>query len=86
MLTNFVAVLVLFNIQADQLLMIRDLEDIWKSAPKYPEVEGEDTRIDVDSFIQIYQDVYYLFEEEEGDATDAVEIQANTSKEYSPTN
>ena len=45
--------------------MIEELNDIWDAAPKFPDVETADVRIDVDSFVQIYRDVDDLFEDEE---------------------
>jgi hypothetical protein len=43
---------------------MEELEDIWNAAPKFPDVAGEETRIDVDSFVQIYRDVDDLFEDD----------------------
>lgn len=43
------------------------MNDIWDAAPKFPDVGGEEDRIDVDSFVQIYRDVDDLFEDEEDD-------------------
>jgi len=51
-------------LQADEDIMMEELEDVWNAAPKFPDVAGEETRIDVDSFVQIYRDVDDLFEEE----------------------
>lgn len=50
---------------------MEELEDVWNAAPKFPDVAGEETRIDVDSFVQIYRDVDDLFEDvdEKEDAT-----------------
>jgi hypothetical protein len=41
------------------------LEDIWQAAPKFPDVGREESRIDVDSFVQIYRDVDDLFDADE---------------------
>jgi hypothetical protein len=46
-------------------VLIEELNDIWDAAPKFPDVDTADVRIDVDSFVQIYRDVDDLFEEEE---------------------
>jgi hypothetical protein len=45
-------------------VLIEELNDIWDAAPKFPDAEAADVRIDVDSFVQIYRDVDDLFEEE----------------------
>ena len=45
--------------------MQEELNDIWDTAPKFPDVETAEVRIDVDSFVQIYRDVDDLFEEDE---------------------
>jgi hypothetical protein len=52
-------------IQADEDVLMEELNDIWEAASKFPDVTGEDTRIDVDSFVQIYRDVDDLFDDEE---------------------
>lgn len=41
------------------------MDDIWNAAPKFPQVDGTEKRIDVDSFIQIYRDIDDIFEEED---------------------
>jgi hypothetical protein len=46
-------------------ILIEELNDIWDAAPKFPDAETADVRIDVDSFVQIYRDVDDLFEEDE---------------------
>lgn len=43
---------------------MQELEDAWNVAPKFPEVAGQEPRIDVDSFVQIYRDIDNLFEDE----------------------
>ena len=43
------------------------MNDIWDAAPKFPEVNAANIRIDVDSFVQIYRDVDDLFEDEDDD-------------------
>jgi len=56
-------------------LLSSELTEIWKAAPKFPQVVDplgeEDTavkdKIDVDSFIQVYRDIDDLFEENDGD-------------------
>lgn len=48
--------------KGDGDLLVDELNDIWNAAPKFPDVGGDDTRIDVDSFVQIYRDVDDLFE------------------------
>lgn len=55
--------------------MLEELEDIWKAAPKFPDVAGEETRIDVDSFVQIYRDVDDLFEEDDDDKTSSTGVE-----------
>lgn len=45
-------------------LLMEELDDAWRVAPKFPEVSGQESRIDVDSFVQIYRDIDNLFEEE----------------------
>jgi len=59
--------------------MLEELEDVWAAAPKFPDVAGEDTRIDVDSFVQIYRDVDDLFEAEIED------VEGNTTPSQSTT-
>ena len=48
-------------------LLSSELSEIWKAAPKFPQVDdvaGEDVdQIDVDSFIQVYRDIDDLFED-----------------------
>mmetsp|Transcript_9282 Transcript_9282/g.11725 ORF Transcript_9282/g.11725 Transcript_9282/m.11725 type:complete len:593 (-) Transcript_9282:76-1854(-) len=47
-------------------LLQEELDDIWKTAPKFPDLESSATqRIDVDSFIQIYRDIDAIFEDED---------------------
>ena len=53
------------NTQADGDLMIEEFNDIWEKAPKFPDPETAEERIDVDSFVQIYRDVDDLFEVED---------------------
>ncbi len=43
---------------------MEELEDTWSVTPKFPEVTGQQPRIDIDSFVQIYRDVDNLFEDE----------------------
>lgn len=38
--------------QTDGDLMKEELTEIWDAAPKFPEVDVSDERIDVDSFVQ----------------------------------
>ena len=60
---------------------MEELEDIWNAAPKFPDVAGVETRIDVDSFVQIYRDVDDLFEEDkedEGETQVGIESSAPT--------
>jgi hypothetical protein len=57
--------------------MMEELEDVWNAAPKFPDVAGEETRIDVDSFVQIYRDVDDLYEED--DAEDRIELAPESS-------
>jgi hypothetical protein len=52
-------------LQADEDLLMEELNDVWDAAPRFPDVVGEDTRIDMDSSVQIYRDVDDLFEEDE---------------------
>jgi len=55
-------------------LLQSELDEIWKTAPKFPDVEASVERIDVDSFIKIYRDIDDIFED------DGVEIEGLTSK------
>lgn len=52
-------------------LLVKELDEMWKSAPKFPDVEASVERIDVDSFIRIYRDIDDIFEDEGVEATDA---------------
>ena len=59
------------KIQDDGDLQLDELEDIWNAAPKFPEVgPNENSRIDVDGFVQIYRDVDDLFEDDENSDDD----------------
>lgn len=65
---------------SDEDLLMEELEDIWNAAPKFPDVAGEETRIDVDSFVQIYRDVDDLFENDgEGDTDEAQVAQESSA-------
>lgn len=68
-------VLTLFHFfkKADGDLMLEEFNDVWDAAPKFPDVTGSETRIDVDSFVQIYRDVDDLFEDEDEPEVIAVE-------------
>lgn len=49
-------------------LLLNELDELWKAAPKFPEIETssqKEERIDVDSFMQIYRDIDDLFEDED---------------------
>jgi PAP_fibrillin. len=56
-----------------------ELDDIWNAAPKFPNVDATDKRIDVDSFIQIYRDIDDIFEEEEDEDKEEQEEDMDTS-------
>ena len=63
---------------------MEELNDIWDAAPKFPDVGGDDTRIDVDSFVQIYRDVDDLFEDEDNvDSSDQQSDISSSSDESS---
>ena len=52
-------------------ILSSELTQIWKSAPKFPQVimeDGSNDKIDVDSFIQVYRDIDDLFEDDEDDS------------------
>jgi hypothetical protein len=53
-----------FRLKTEGDLLLEEFNDIWDAAPKFPDVGGGETRIDVDSFVQIYRDVDDLFEDE----------------------
>jgi len=61
-------------------LLSSELTEIWKAAPKFPQVEAAtDDKIDVDSFIQVYRDIDDLFEgddegETEAEASNGVDV------------
>jgi hypothetical protein len=63
--------------------LIEELNDIWDAAPKFPDVGSDESRIDVDSFVQIYRDVDDLFEdqdkEEDTETTSASSNEAEVS-------
>jgi hypothetical protein len=47
-------------------LLVEELDVIWESAPKFPDVLSlNNERIDVDSFIQIYRDIDDLYEDDD---------------------
>mmetsp|Transcript_20861 Transcript_20861/g.29275 ORF Transcript_20861/g.29275 Transcript_20861/m.29275 type:complete len:503 (+) Transcript_20861:286-1794(+) len=53
---------------------MEELDEIWDSAQKFPDVVDDSTeRIDVDSFIQIYRDIDDIFEDEEEDGYDVIQ-------------
>jgi len=54
-------------------LLQEELDDIWNAAPKFPDVDGTEKRIDVDSFIQIYRDIDDIFEDEDEEDEDEVD-------------
>jgi len=59
--------------KSDEDLLIKEFNQLWGSAPKFPQVEPPSNkveRIDVDSFIQIYRDIDDLFEDEEEDVVE----------------
>ena len=61
-----------------------ELQDIWNAAPKFPEVgENENSRIDVDGFVQIYRDVDDLFEDDDDfvEGEDETNEQSNSDEE-----
>ena len=58
---------------------MEELEDVWNAAPKFPDVAGEETRIDVDSFVQIYRDIDDLFEDDGSEADETDETVENSS-------
>jgi hypothetical protein len=70
--------IVLATLQGDEDLMMQELDDVWDAAPKFPDVAGEEPRIDVDSFVQIYRDIDDLFEEE-AESVEASEVLASES-------
>ncbi len=48
--------------------MQEELDDIWNSAPKFPDLDSNSPeRIDVDSFIEIYRDIDDIFEDDDDD-------------------
>lgn len=51
-------------------LLVEELDDIWKIAPKFPDVDGNTERVDVDSFIQIYRDIDDVFEDDKVEEQD----------------
>jgi len=46
-------------------LLQGELDDIWNVAPKFPDIDATEQRIDVDSFIQIYRDIDDIFEDDD---------------------
>lgn len=74
------------NMLKDEDLLMEELDDAWRVAPKFPEVSGQESRIDVDSFVQIYRDIDNLFEEEivvvdEGAKSATKELQLQDTKD-----
>jgi hypothetical protein len=61
-----------FRLKTEGDLVPEEFNDIWDAAPKFPDVGGGETRVDVDSFVQIYRDVDDLFEDED----ESVEVAA----------
>lgn len=53
-------------------LLAEEFNDVWDKAPKFPDVETSDERLDVDSFVQVYRDIDDLFES--GDDTDDTSV------------
>eukprot|EP00586_Coscinodiscus_wailesii_P014756 CAMPEP_0172498678 /NCGR_PEP_ID=MMETSP1066-20121228/115742_1 /TAXON_ID=671091 /ORGANISM="Coscinodiscus wailesii, Strain CCMP2513" /LENGTH=723 /DNA_ID=CAMNT_0013272061 /DNA_START=444 /DNA_END=2615 /DNA_ORIENTATION=- len=76
---------IIAQVLKDEDLLMDELNDIWGSAPKFPDVKNvAEERIDVDSFIQIYRDIDDLFEDDDDDdAEDDIRI-VNNKKEASP--
>jgi len=63
------AVPAIIDLLSTEDLLVAELDEIWKNAPKFPGVEASVERIDVDSFIQIYRDIDDIFEDDDaGDA------------------
>jgi hypothetical protein len=57
-------------------LLAEEFSDIWDKAPKFPDVETSDERIDVDSFVQVYRDIDDLFDNEDADEAASEEAKA----------
>jgi len=64
---------------ADGDLLIEEFNDIWDKAPKFPDPETAEERIDVDSFVQIYRDVDDLFEVEDEEVEVAAKVDRTLS-------
>jgi hypothetical protein len=63
-------------------LLAEEFSDIWNKAPKFPDVEASEERVDVDSFVQVYRDIDDLFESEVSD--DAATTSEDTPKAAPP--
>eukprot|EP00566_Odontella_aurita_P006230 CAMPEP_0113547204 /NCGR_PEP_ID=MMETSP0015_2-20120614/12227_1 /TAXON_ID=2838 /ORGANISM="Odontella" /LENGTH=612 /DNA_ID=CAMNT_0000447735 /DNA_START=294 /DNA_END=2132 /DNA_ORIENTATION=+ /assembly_acc=CAM_ASM_000160 len=59
---------VIAELLTDGDLLPEELEDIWRAAPKFPDVDDKMERVDVDSFVQIYRDIDDIFEDDEKEA------------------
>ena len=79
---NFVSrltYLLLWFCQEEGDLLVEEWNDVWDAAPKFPDRDA--TRVDVDSFVQIYRDVDDLFEDDEDD--DEEDDEVDTAKSVS---
>lgn len=61
-------------------LLLAELHDLWEAAPKFPDLQKDIDRIDVDSFVQIYRDIDDLFEEEEDEEDGVAPTEASLDK------
>jgi hypothetical protein len=68
--------------QLEEDLLAEEFSDIWDKAPKFPDVEASEERVDVDSFVQVYRDIDDLFESEVSD--DAAAASEETPKAAPP--
>lgn len=79
--TTVKAVPAIAELLNDGDLLSDELDDIWDAAPKFPDVnEDQKERVDVDSFIQIYRDIDDIFEEEDGNDTEADPIDSDSTE------
>lgn len=72
---SLVSIPLIDNLLSTGDLLQEELDDIWKAAPKFPDLDSKSPeRIDVDSFIEIYRDIDDIFEDDDDDDDSQVKV------------
>jgi len=78
---TFSAFPAIIDLLSTEDVLVAELDDIWKNAPKFPDVGASAERIDVNSFIQIYRDIDDIFEDDYAGDTGALALKNGLSQE-----